>query len=162
MTPWQYAVAASLVDTAHAALMVAYFVGIPLLFYHRWPWVSRIYAVYAVAFVIFSQGPKLIWGHCFLTPLASDLWHRSGTSVVATEWFTVRLSNLVFHSAPSHRIISWIGDAFVLITAVGAVLRLRSHADRYAPSRRDALGISAAPALPTASANVIGKCLRAP
>ena len=162
MTPWQYAVTASLVDTVHAALMVAYFVGIPLLFFHRWPRVSRVYAVYAVAFVIFSQGPKLLWGHCFLTPLASELWRRSGTSIVATEWFTVRLSNFVFHSAPSHRIISWIGDAFVLITAIGAVLRLRSHADRHPPSRRDALGVSPGAALLTASAHVVGKSLRAP
>ena len=161
MTSWQYAVAASLVDTVHAALMVAYFVGIPLLFYHRWPRVSHIYAVFAVTFVIFSQGPKLIWGHCFLTPLASELWHRSGTSVVATEWFTVRLSNLVFHSAPSHRIISWIGDAFVLIAAVGAVLRLRSHADRHPSSQRGALGVSPAAPL-TASEHVVGKSLGAP
>ena len=161
MTPWQYAVTATLVDTVHAALMVAYFVGIPLLFFHRWPRVSRIYAVYAVTFVIFSQGPKLLWGHCFLTPLAGELWHRSGTSVVATEWFTVRLSNLVFHSAPSHRIISWIGDAFVLTTAVGAVLRLRSHADRHPSSRRGALGVSPTAPL-TASEHVVGKSLGAP
>ena len=162
MTPWQYAVTATLVDTVHAALMVAYFVGIPLLFYHRWPRVSRIYALYAVTFVIFSQGPKLLWGHCFLTPLAGELWHRAGTSVVATEWFTVRLSNLVFHSAPSHRIISWIGDAFVLTTAVGAVLRLRSHADRHPSSQRGALGVSPTVAPLTASEHVVGKSLGAP
>jgi hypothetical protein len=136
-----------MVDTVHAAFMVAYFVGIPLLFFHRWPRLSRIYAVYAVSFVIFSQGSKLLWGHCFLTPLAGELWHRSGTSVASAEWFTVRLSNLVFHSAPSHRIISWIGDAFVLITAVGAVLRLRSHADRHPPSKGDIASVTPAVAL---------------
>ncbi len=127
--------------------MVAYFVGIPLLFLHRWPRVSRIYAVYAVSFVIFSQGSKLLWGHCFLTPLAGELWHRSGTAVIATEWFTVRLSNLVFHAAPSHRIISWIGDAFVLLTAIGAVLRLRSHADRHPSGQGNVTGTKPAAAL---------------
>ena len=162
VTPWEYAVAASSVDTVHAAFMVAYFAGIPLLFFQRWPRVSRIYAVYAISFVVFSQGSKLLWGHCFLTPLASELWHQSGTSVAVTEWFTVRLSNLVFHSAPSHRIISWIGDAFVLITAVGAVLRLRSHADRHPSSQRDVRGAVPAVALLAASAHLDEKAWRAP
>jgi hypothetical protein len=127
--------------------MVAYFIGIPLLFFHRWPRLSRVYAVYAVSFVVFSQGSKLLWGHCFLTPLAGELWHLSGTPVVAAEWFTVRLSNLIFHSAPSHRNISWIGDALVLITAVGAALRLRSHADRHPSSMRYAVEVTPAVAL---------------
>ena len=154
MTPREYAVAASFVETIHATFMVAYFVGIPLLFFHRWPRVSRIYAVYAVAFVIFSQGSKLLWGHCFLTPLAGELWHRSGTAIAANEWFTVRLSNLVFHSAPSHRIISWIGDAVVLVTAIGAVLRLRSHADRHPSIQRDVIGVVSALVPLTAGAHL--------
>ena len=162
MTPWEYAVAASFVETIHATFMVAYFVGIPLLFFHRWPRLSRIYAVYAVSFVIFSQGSKLLWGHCFLTPLAGELWHRSGTSVVAAEWFTVRLSNLVFHSAPSHRSISWIGDAFVLVTAIGAVLRLRSHADRHPPSEGDIVVATPALTLPTANSHVDEKAWHTP
>jgi hypothetical protein len=162
VTPWEYAVAASFVETIHATFMVAYFVGIPLLFFNRWPRVSRIYAVYAVSFVVFSQGSKLLWGHCFLTPLAGELWHRSGTSIAANEWFTVRLSNLVFHSAPSHRIISWIGDAFVLITAIGAVLRLRSHADRHPSSHRNVGGAAPPVALLAASTHLDEKAWRAP
>jgi hypothetical protein len=154
VTPWDYAVAASFVETIHATFMVAYFVGIPLLFFHRWPRVSRIYAVYEVAFVVFSQGSKLVWGHCFLTPLAGGLWHRSGAAIATNEWFTVRLSNLVFHSAPSHRIISWIGDAFVLVTAIGAVLRLRSHADRHPSSQRNVIGAAPAAVPLTASAHL--------
>ena len=156
--PWEYAVAASFVETIHATFMVAYFVGIPLLFFHRWPRVSRIYAVYAISFVVFSQGSKLLWGHCFLTPLAGELWHRSGTAVAVNEWFTVRLSNLVFHCAPSHRIISWIGDVFVLVTAIGAVLRLRSHADRH-PSKIDVMGAPAVAPL-TGSGHFDGKVWR--
>ena len=160
MTPWEYAVAASFVETIHATFMVAYFVGIPLLFFHRWPRVSRIYAVYAVSFVVFSQGSKLLWGHCFLTPLAGELWHRGGTAIAANEWFTVRLSNLVFHSAPSHRIISWIGDAFVLVTAIGAVLRLRSHADRHPSSQRTVTGAAPAVVPLTASTHLDQKAWR--
>jgi hypothetical protein len=154
VTPWEYAVAASFAETIHASFMVAYVVGIPLLFFYRWPRVSRIYAAYAVAFVVFSQGSKLLWGHCYLAPLAGELWHRSGTAIAANEWFTVRLSNLVFHAAPSHRIISWIGDAFVLVTAIGTVLRLRSQADRHSSSQRDMIGVASAVVLLTAGAHL--------
>lgn len=117
--------------------MVAYFVGLPLLFVHRWPRLSRAYAVYAVTFVVLSQGSQLLTGHCFFTSLAGSLWERSGWPVDVGEWFTVRVANWVFHRAPSERSISRIGDAAVLLTAVGAIWRLRSHTPHragHAPS----------------------------
>lgn len=143
MTPGQYAVAATLVDAVHAALMFVFFAGLPLLFVYRWPRVSLGYAAYAVSFVVLSQGSQLLWGHCFFTPFAGWLWNRSGWPVDSTEWFTVRLSKLVFHFAPSQHIVSRLGDAAVLITAVGAILRIRSHLQKVR-TRRALAGIEGA------------------
>ena len=142
MSPWAFTVLAVGVDLVHAAFMVVYFVGLPLLFVHRWPRVSRAYAIYAVGFVVLSQGSQLLTGHCFFTSLAGSLWGRSGRPVDVGEWFTMRLANWIFHQAPSERSVSRIGDAAVLLTAIGAVWRLHSapphlsaRADVRHPSR---------------------------
>jgi len=131
VSPWQYAALAAGVDVVHAATMIVYFVGIPLLFVHRWARLTRAYAVYAVAFVVLSQGSQLLLGHCFFTSLSGSLWARSGWPVDVDEWFTVRLASWVFHRAPSERIVSRIGDAAVLATAIGAVWRLRSRRGHF-------------------------------
>ena len=138
MNPLGYAAAAALVDAVHAAAMTAFFGGLPLLFFLRWPRLSRFYAVYAVSFVVLSQGSQLLWGHCFFTPLAGWLWNRSGWPVDAGEWFTVRVAKLVFHAAPSQHIVSRIGDAAILILAVAAILRLRSHLKAQREKRQPA------------------------
>ncbi len=127
MSPWEYAVLAAGVDLVHATSMVVYFVGLPLLFVHRWPRLSRAYAVYAITFVVLSQGSQLLLGHCFFTSLAGSLWERSGWPVDADEWFTVRLASWIFHRAPSERSVSRIGDVAVFVTAIGAVWRLHSR-----------------------------------
>ncbi len=128
MSPWAFTVLAVGVDLVHAACMAVYFVGLPLLFVHRWPRMSWAYAIYAVGFVVLSQGSQLLLGHCFFTSLAGSFWERSGHPVDVGEWFTVRLANWIFHFAPSERSVSRIGDAAVAITAIGAVWRLRSRA----------------------------------
>ncbi len=42
-------------DLVHATLMAAWFAGLPLLFWRAHPRVTRIYAVYALLFIVLSQ-----------------------------------------------------------------------------------------------------------
>jgi len=125
---WQ--VAASIVDLLHALFMVAWVVGLPLLFWRRWPRLSRAYAIFALVFVALYQTSRWIWGVCFLTVISRWLWEHpssSGQSLPPSdEWFTVRLSQAVFHMAPSHRAIVWVGYALVVVTAIGMLWSLRA------------------------------------
>ena len=119
------------VDLLHAALMVTWFSGLPLLFWHRWPILSRAYAAYALAFVLVSQLSQWVLGQCILTSAAQAIWESqpSGTAPAdASEWSTVRLARAVFRWAPSHRAIARISELLVLLTAVGVIRSLRPRA----------------------------------
>jgi asparagine N-glycosylation enzyme membrane subunit Stt3 len=124
---WQ--VLASGVDFLHALFMATWILGLPLLFWRRWPRLTKAYAVYAVGFVTANVVSHLILGECFMTTIARYFWqHPSSGSPVdqpVDEWFTVRLAEAVFHMAPSHRAISLAGQALILVTAVGVLLSMR-------------------------------------
>jgi hypothetical protein len=114
-------------DATHAALMVAWILGLPLLFWHRWPRLTRAYGIYAVVFVVVSQVSHYMLGECFLTTLARHAW-TAGTSQRlrgADEWFTVRFAELVFRLTPSHRVIVLGWEALVVVTAVGVLFSVR-------------------------------------
>ncbi len=102
-----FPVLGSLVDFLHALLMVAWVAGLPLLFWRRHPRLSRLYAVYAVVFIVLNQGSRLFLGECFLTTLSRYLWEHGGAPPRSApdEWFTVRVALAVFHLTPSHRSI---------------------------------------------------------
>jgi hypothetical protein len=121
--------------------MVTYFFGIPLLFIQRWPKLSRAYALYALSFVLVSLGSKLLWGHCFLTPLSSALWNRSAWPVAGDEWFTERIAKRIFDAAPSRQSISWIADGAILVIACGAILHLRARTHSNRRNARGGLGV---------------------
>ena len=115
-----WATLAASIDFVHALLMVVWIGGLPLLFWRRWPRLTRAYGVYAVAFIIVSQASHLVLGECFLTTLAG-LCSRSATAAASGEWFTVRVAQAVFHLTPSHRSIVWVSEALILITAMGVL-----------------------------------------
>jgi hypothetical protein len=116
------------VDVLHAAAMVVWLAGLPLLLWHRWPRLTRVYAAYAVLFVVAYQVSRLALGECFLTTIARDLWN-SGSAASAPpdveEWFTVRLARAVFSATPSHRAIIWISQILSVGTAIGALVVVR-------------------------------------
>jgi hypothetical protein len=116
------------VDGLHAAFMTVWFLGLPLLLWHRWPRVSSAYSIYALIFVVVSQLSHWILGECFLTTIARWLWERQpeGTAPAhVDEWFTVRMAEAVFRLTPSHRAIVWISEAFILATAIGSLRTMR-------------------------------------
>ena len=113
------------VDVFHAFLMAAWLLGLPLLFWHRWPLLTRAYAAYAVVFVLVSRLSHAVLGECFLTTFARRLWMNSDSPSETDEWFTVRLARLVFGLTPSHRVIALGSEALILITAFGVLLAFR-------------------------------------
>ena len=123
------------IDLVHALLMAAWVLGLPLLFWHRWPRWTRAYGIYAIAFIVVSQGSHLLLGECVLTTIARAVWHLAplsgGPSAVSEDWFTVRLAEAIFHLAPSHRAVVLVSDALILVSAVGV---LSSH--RHLPLGR--------------------------
>lgn len=129
---------AALVDTVHAALMAAWILGLPFLFWHRWPRITKVYGLYAVAFVIVTRVSHWLLGECFLTSLSRRFWDAGGPSANDTdEWFTVRFAKMVFGLTPSHRIIALGSEVLVFITAAGMLFSLyRHHVPTQAATRR--------------------------
>jgi len=120
---------AATVDAVHAALMAVWILGLPLLFWHRWPRLSRAYGIYAVIFVVLTRLSHWFFGECFLTSLARHFWSAASSDANDTnEWFTVRFAKLVFGLTPSHRLIAVGSEVLVLVTAVGVLVSLHRHA----------------------------------
>ena len=115
------------IDFIHALLMAAWVLGLPLLFWHRFPRATTTFAIYAVAFILLNQASHALLGECFLTTLARESWQRSpgssGPDPTSDAWFTVRLAEAIFHLTPSHRSIKLISEALILSTALGVGFR---------------------------------------
>ncbi len=113
------------IDLLHALLMAGWVLGLPLLFWHRWPRRTRAYAFYAIGFVVANQVSHALLGECFLTTLARACWQRGpgsgGPTPAYEEWFTVRMSEAIFRLTPTHRAINLVSEALILLTALGVV-----------------------------------------
>jgi hypothetical protein len=132
---------AACVDFAHASLMAAWVLGLPLLFLHRWPTLTRAYAVYAIAFVALNLASRALLGECFLTTLSRACWQeaatRGGHVPVPQEWFSVRMAEAVFRLTPSHRGVKLVSEALIFVTALGVLVSShRSFGGSTRPSSR--------------------------
>lgn len=135
---------AAFVDFVHALAMVLWIGGIPLLFWHRWPRLSRAYAYYALAFIVISQLSHYLLGECFLTSLSRWLWQSSPAhpEEAPHTWFTVRFAEAVFHLRPTERSIVIAWEVLVVVCGVGFFVHLRRgrrsrHADTPSRLARD-------------------------
>ncbi len=120
-------------DVVHALLMGLWILGLPLLFWPRWPGLTRAYALYAIVFVVLSQVSHFAIGECFLTTISRHL-QRNGPAdapalMASREWFTVRASKWLFDLIPSHRTIIIVSEILIFITALGELLRMRRPLD---------------------------------
>ena len=122
---------AASIDFFHALLMTAWVLSLPLLFSRRWPRLTRVYGIYAIAFIVVSQLSRALLGECFLTALARACWDNAPPSndspPMSGEWFTVRLAQAVFRMTPTHRSIAVISEALILVTAAGMLISRRRH-----------------------------------
>jgi hypothetical protein len=119
------------VDLIHALAMVAWLVGLPLLFVKRWPRARLAYATYAIVFIVVSQASMIFLHECVLTLATRWFWGHDPAYVVSNEWFTERLARAVFGMAPSRHVISRLSEVLVLATAAGvlaSVFRSQRHA----------------------------------
>ena len=124
------AVLGASIDFIHAFLMAAWVMGIPLLFWHRWPRITQVYAVYAIGFIVINQLSDVILGECFLTTLAGMAWEtapHAASPSPSREWFTVRLAGAIFRLTPSHRAIKLVSEGLILLTAAGVAYRSFAH-----------------------------------
>jgi hypothetical protein len=123
-----FGLAAAALDVLHAIFMVMQVAGLPLLFWHRWPRLTRAYAIYAISFIVLNQLSKFALDECFLTTLARMLWARAvvDPADVPSEWFTVRLAQWVFHQTPSHRAVALAGELLMFVTAIGVLVWRRN------------------------------------
>jgi hypothetical protein len=131
---------ASSVDLAHAVLMLAWGLGLPLLFWHRWPKLSRAYGWYAVAFIGASVLSQVAIGECVLTTLARRLWTLGGGYRDDVP-FVVTLVNAVAGIRPSTRaaVLAW--QLGIAISALGVAWHFdRQGRGRQAPAPRRRVG----------------------
>jgi hypothetical protein len=121
------AILAAVLEFLHAVAMAAWVLGLPLLFWHRWPRLTRVYAWYAISFVVLSQGSQWVLGDCFLTTWTDRLWDSASPTQTsrASEWLTVRLAQAIFHLSPSHRAIVIASETLAIVSAVGMLVSLR-------------------------------------
>lgn len=107
------------VDLTHALLMLLWGIGLPLLYWNRYPRLSQAYEWFALAFVGGSVASHLAIGECFLTLLSRNLWEAAGGFRDRIP-FVVLLVNAVARVRPSTRtaVLFWQGAVVVSALSV--------------------------------------------
>jgi hypothetical protein len=130
---------AAFIDVAHASFMAAWVLGLPLLFWRRWPRLTRAYAVYALVFIAVNLASRALLGECFLTTIARACWQQAaraaGRALVPQDWFTVRMAEAVFRLTPTHRGIKRASEALIFVTAIGVLASSLATHRRRGPRR---------------------------
>ncbi len=123
-----------MVDTLHAIAMVAWVVGLPLLFWHRWPRLSRVFVIYSLAFVSVTWLSHELLGECVLTTLSRELWNASGLAVRGQSSFTLRLVDAVAGVHFKERSVVILWEASVFVSSAGMLwYLLRGRRRRQGP-----------------------------
>jgi len=106
------------VDLTHALLMLAWGLGLPLLFWHRFARLSRVYVGFCAIFVAISLASNQVLGECVLTTLARQLWQAAGGYRDAVP-FTVLFVNAIAGIRPTAReaVLAW--EAAIFVTTLG-------------------------------------------
>jgi hypothetical protein len=112
---------AATIDFVHALVMVVWIAGIPLLFWHKWPKLSRAYVVFCLAFLVVTRVSHALLGECSLTTLA-----RNASSEPSHDWFTVRFAEAVFRMRPTEQSIVLLSEGLLLVCCVGFFVYWRS------------------------------------
>jgi hypothetical protein len=135
-----YRLLAMSVDVVHASAMIVWGAGLPLLVWHHYRTLSRLYTWFAAAFVIISVASQWALGECFLTRAARELWLRSSDFREGVP-FTVLFANTVAGIRPTTRTAVLLWEAAVLVTSAGSLWSLYRHArheDRHGDERGSA------------------------
>lgn len=134
--PNVYELMAMTVDVTHAAAMLVWGLGLPLLFWHRFERLSHWYTWFAASFVVTTVLSRIALGECFLTTLARELWEAAGGFRDHVP-FTVVLVSTVAGLRPTTRTAVLLWELAVLFTSLGSLWSWRrAHARRSAKLAR--------------------------
>ena len=114
---------AVITDIIHSLLMLAWMIGLPLLFWHKYAKLSLVYCIFCVTFIIVNQISHYTLGECVFTTIANHFYSAAHHGA-PNEWFTVRLTRLVFGLIPTHRSINVATQILIVISAVGGTYTL--------------------------------------
>jgi hypothetical protein len=124
------------VDVTHALLMVLWGIGLPLLYWNRFPKLSQSYEWFALVFVGGSIVSHLALGECFLTLLSRELWEAAGGFRDRVP-FAVLFVNAVARVRPSTQTAVLLWQGAVGVSAVSVLwYRARKRA-RHGSSPQD-------------------------
>jgi hypothetical protein len=96
------------IELSHGLLMVAWGLGLPLLFWHGLPRLSRAFMWFSIGFILVSVASHLLLGECVLTSMARYFWQRAGGHREHVP-FVVLLTNRIAGVRPSARaaVLAW-------------------------------------------------------
>lgn len=109
------------IQVFHALVMVLWIVGLPLLFWHRYPKLTISYICYAFVFIIINQVSHYALGECILTTVERWCWQHSAQHEPTEQWFSVRFANFIFGLTPTHRDIKVVSEILIAISALGGL-----------------------------------------
>jgi hypothetical protein len=132
------------VELFHALAMIVWGVGLPLLVWHRFRRLTRLYLWFSIVFVTTSVLSNLLLGECFLTTLARYLWEAGGGFRERVP-FTVVFTNAVAGVRPSTRaaVLAW--QIAIVSTSLGTLFCWRKTRDSDSArtkKRSDELGLA--------------------
>lgn len=112
------------IDVFHALAMIAWVLGLPLLFWHRYSKLSTLYASYSIIFIIVNLTSQYFLNRCVLTEVSAYFWKNTAAGIDTSEWFTVRFSKLIFNLTPNHNLIKRLTEILILISSIGGIYSL--------------------------------------
>lgn len=107
-------------DVLHALLMLSWIIGLPLLFWHRYPRLSVAYAIYSILFIIVNQVSHYVFGCCVFTIIAGWFYGQAHWQIT-NDWFIVRVTDFVLGLTIPHRGIKIATELMVAISAIGVL-----------------------------------------
>lgn len=109
------------IQVFHALVMMLWILGLPLLFWHRYPKLTIGYACFALVFIIINQISHYTLGECILTTMERWCWDHSGHHITTEQWFSVRFAHFIFGFTPSHHGIKVATELLIAISAIGGL-----------------------------------------
>jgi hypothetical protein len=114
-----------IIDFFHAILMVTWVALLPLLFWHRWKWLTYFACAYSLAFIVVNRLSHWILGECVFTTLA-----RRAGGAPDSGWFAVRFSGWVFGFIPTNRQVVYVEEMLIALVAFGMLLTVLKATDK--------------------------------
>lgn len=138
---------AAFTDLLHIGFMLVWGLGLPLLFWRRFPRLSRAYMWFTLLFVSVTVTSHALLGECFLTTIARDFWTR-GAGFRDRVPFTVLVTDWVAGFRPDSREAVLIWELAVFASSAGCLWYWHKTGERFALHLPNSLENGRGPAKP--------------